>query len=322
MTPGRPKAIVDCDPGHDDAVAILLAARHFDVLGITTVGGNSPIGNVTTNALKVLGLAGRKDIPVAKGMAQPLIKELRTAVSVHGESGLGNVQLPSPVTPIDPRHGVDFLIDTLMVNEGVYLFPIGPLTNVATALRLEPRIVERIAHISLMGGSASGGNATPTAEFNIWVDPEAADIVFRSGAPLTMCGLNLTRQAFVDEAVVGGMRALGNRTGAVVADLLEDYRVATSSILGGGTVPLHDPCAVAAIVEPEMFQFLHTHVAIELHGRHTYGMTVVDQRFGDGEEAAALRQRTGAPAANCRVAMEIDRDRFFDLVVEAVGSYL
>lgn len=316
----RRKAIIDCDPGHDDAVAILLAAHHFDLLGVTTVGGNSPIENVTTNARKVLELAGRRDVPVAKGASRPLLKELRTAPSVHGESGLDGAELPAATTELHPKRAVDFLIDTLMANEGVILFPVGPLTNIATAIRIEPRILEHIAHISLMGGSATSGNATPAAEFNIWVDPEAADIVFRSGAPLTMCGLDLTRQAYVDEAVTRRFRNLGNRTGATIADLLDWNRRSSSAIFGGATVPLHDPCAVAAVIEPGMFEFFETHVAVELHGQHTYGMTVVDQRFGRGPNAAGPAKRAGAPAANCRVAMSIDRVRFFDLLTEAIAA--
>lgn len=317
----RQKAIVDCDPGHDDAVAILLAAHHFDVLGITTVGGNSPIENVTLNARRVLELAGRSDIPVARGAAGPLLKELRTAPSVHGESGLDGAELPAPRTELHPKRAVEFLIETLLANEAVVLFPIGPLTNIATALRLEPRIVDHIAHISLMGGSTDRGNATPAAEFNIWVDPEAADIVFRSGARLTMCGLNVTRQAYVDDETVARIRALGNRTGTTIADLLDWNRRSSATIFGGSTVPLHDPCAIAAIIEPGLFEFMETHVAIELHGRQTYGMTVVDQRFGTGSKARELATRAGSPPPNCRVALSIDRIRFFDLITDALASF-
>ncbi|MGE0597919.1 MAG: nucleoside hydrolase [Dehalococcoidia bacterium] len=317
----RLKAIVDCDPGHDDAVAILLAAHNFELLGVTTVGGNSPIENVTANARRVLELAGRRDIPVARGASRPLLKELQTAPSVHGESGLDGAVLPEPVATLDPRHAVEFLIETLLANEGVILFPIGPLTNVATAIRLEPRIIDHLGHISLMGGSATWGNATAAAEFNTYVDPEAADIVFRSGAPLTMCGLNLTRQAFVDEAVIARLRALGNETGRTVGDLLEWNLRSVTRLVGGRGAPLHDPCAVAAMAAPEIFEFLETYVAVELQGHHTYGMTVVDQRFGGSEEGRARRERADVPPANCRVAMTIDRERFFDLVLEALRSY-
>ena len=315
----RRKAIVDCDPGHDDAVAILLAAHHFELLGVTTVGGNSPIENVTLNARKVLELAGRRDVPVARGAAHPLVRELRTAPSVHGESGLDGAELPQPVAPLHSRRAVEFLIDTLMANQEVILFPIGPLTNVATALRLEPRIVEHLSQVSLMGGSSTWGNATAAAEFNVWVDAEAADIVFRSGAALTMCGLNLTRQAYVDDAVTSRFRGLGTRSGQTIADLL-DWQLASAASFGRMSVPLHDPCAVAAAVRPEIFEFDDAHVAIEVRGEHTYGMTVVDQRYGSGPAAVERRQRARAPAANCRVARTIDRARFFDLICEALAA--
>lgn len=317
----RQKAIIDCDPGHDDAVAILLAARHFDLLGVTTVGGNAPIENVTVNALKVLELAGLARIPVSRGMARPLIRELRTGAKIHGASGLDGVDLPAPMTPLHSKRGVEFLIDTLMANAGVVLFPVGPLTNIATALRLEPRIREHIAHISLMGGSATWGNVTPAAEFNIGCDPEAAHIVFTSGVPLTMCGLDLTRQADVGEAEVARMGSLGTRTAGVIAGLLESYRQASFAVYGRSSVPLHDPCAVAAIVAPEMFEFFETHVAVELHGQHTRGMTVVDRRYAGAADPRGLAAAAGAPAPNCRVALDIDKARFFDLVGEALASY-
>jgi inosine-uridine nucleoside N-ribohydrolase len=317
----RPKAIVDCDPGHDDAVAILLAARHFDLLGVTTVGGNAPIDNVTTNALKVLELAGLARIPVARGMERPLVRELRTGARIHGASGLDGVELPVPVTPLHPQRGVEFLIDTLMANEGVTLFPVGPLTNVATALRLEPRIRERIGQVSLMGGSATWGNVTPAAEFNIACDPEAAHIVFTSGVPLTMCGLDLTRQADAGVAEVARISALGTRTATVVADLLEAYRQASFAVHGTPSVPLHDPCAVAAIVEPGLFEFFETHVAVETRGQHTMGMTVVDRRYAGTANPRELAAAAGVPPANCRVAVRIDKAGFFDLVCEALATY-
>jgi pyrimidine-specific ribonucleoside hydrolase len=302
-------------------VAILLAARHFELLGVTTVGGNSPIENVTANALKVLELGEIEGIPVARGAERPLLRDLRTAPSVHGPSGLDGAELPAPVTAIDPRRAVEFLIDTLMSDEAITLFATGPLTNVAMALRLEPRIAQHLSEISLMGGSADWGNASPSAEFNTWVDPESAHIVFTSGVPLVMCGLNLTRQASVGVQEVARAHALGNRTGAVVGALLESYRAATDKLTGTGTVPLHDPCAVAAVMNPELFEFAETNVSIELRGQHTYGMTVVDQRFLAGKDPAGLALRAGAPAPNCRVAMTINRGKFFDLVFETLGTY-
>jgi inosine-uridine nucleoside N-ribohydrolase len=299
----------------------LLAARHFDLLGVTTVGGNAPIENVTANAIKVLELAGRTDIPVARGMERPLVRELRTGTKIHGPSGLDGVDLPVPVTPVHPKHGVEFLIDNLMANDGVTLLPVGPLTNVASALRLEPRIREHIDHISLMGGSATWGNVTPVAEFNIGCDPEAAHIVCTSGVQLTMCGLDLTRQADAGEAEVGRIRALGTRTAEVISGLLESYRQASFAMHGTPSVPLHDPCAVAAIAAPELFEFFETHVAVELRGQHTRGMTVVDRRYAGTANPRELAEAAEVPTPNCRVAVRIDKARFFDLVCEALATY-
>jgi inosine-uridine nucleoside N-ribohydrolase len=198
---------------------------------------------------------------------------------------------------------------------------VGPLTNVATALRLEPRIREHIAHISLMGGSATWGNVTPAAEFNIACDPEAAHIVFTSGVPLTMCGLDVTRQADAGEAEVARIRARGSRTAGVISELLESYRRASFSVYGRASVPLHDPCAVAAVVDSSLFEFVETHVAIELRGQYTTGMTVVDQRFVGSANPRKRAIAAGAPPPNCRVAVRIDKGRFFDLVCEALASY-
>jgi inosine-uridine nucleoside N-ribohydrolase len=314
--------IIDCDPGHDDAVAILLAAKHLDVLGITTVGGNQSIEKVTSNALKVVELGGLVHLPVARGMARPLLRDPRHAASVHGESGLDGHDFPEPSKPLDPRHAVAFIIETAMSREGVTLVPIGPLTNVAAALRLEPRLAGRLAHISLMGGSIGTGNATPVAEFNAWADPEAADIVFRSGVPITMCGLNLTHQAAIGEEELAAIRGAGNAVGTAVANLLAFYRASTARTFGRPVAYLHDPCAVAALIDPTLFTFEEMHVAIETRGSLTYGMTVGDRRFAAaGERAAALRRAAGAPEPNARVAMTLDHARFFALVRETLASY-
>jgi inosine-uridine nucleoside N-ribohydrolase len=320
--PNRLPVILDCDPGHDDAIAILLAAKHLNVLGITTVGGNQSIEKVTANALKVVELGGLTHIPVARGMGHPLIREPMHAAAVHGETGLDGHDFPEPRTALDPRGGVAFIIETAMAVEGVTLVATGPLTNVATALRLEPRIAARLAGISLMGGSAGVGNVTPAAEFNAWVDPEAADVVFRSGVPITMCGLNLTHQATAGPAEIARIRTLGNPVAAAVADLLDFYRGTTARLSGRDVAYLHDPCAVAAIVDPALFEFAEMHVAVELRGQETYGMTVCDARFlGAGERAAEMARAAGAPAANASVAMKLDHARFFELLCETLASY-
>jgi inosine-uridine nucleoside N-ribohydrolase len=309
-------------PRLSDAIAILLAAKHFDILGITTVGGNQTLEKVTANALKVVELGGLTHIPVCQGMGTPLVKEPGHAGAIHGKSGMDGHDFPTPSTPLDKRRAVEFIIDTVMAIDGVALIPTGPLTNVATALRLEPRIVSRIERLSLMGGSVDHGNVTPVAEFNVFVDPEAADIVFRSGVPITMCGLNLTRQADARPADVDRIRALRNPAAVAVANLLDFYRRAVERVSGAPGAALHDPCAVAALIDPSLFDFHQLHVAVELRGRLTYGMTVCDARFTHaGEQAAALAERAGAQPANASVAMRIDRARFFDLLCESLALY-
>lgn len=314
--------MIDCDPGHDDALAILLAAKHFNVLGITTVGGNQDIEKVTTNALKIVEFAGLTDIPVAQGMAYPLIKPPSYAPHVHGKTGMDGPDLPPPTTPLHSRHGVDFIIDTVLSTDAVTLIPTGPLTNVAAALRREPRIAERISEISLMGGGLTSGNATATAEFNIYVDPEAAHIVFTSGIPIKMCGLNLTRQANATDAEIGRIRALGNRVGQIAADLIAFYKGTLGDIYGLSGASLHDPCAVAALIDPNLFEFEAMHVAVELQGKHTYGMTVCDHRhlLGIGEDIKAIGKRKGEPP-NAEVALRIDAAGFFNLLTDTLAQY-
>lgn len=314
--------IIDCDPGHDDALAILLAAKHFNLLGITTVGGNQDIDQVTTNALKIVEFAHLTDIPVAKGMAHPLLKPPRHAPHVHGKTGMDGPELPVPATPLHPRHGVDFLIDTILSTDAITLIPTGPLTNVAAALRREPRIAERIVEISLMGGGLTSGNATATAEFNIYVDPEAAHIVFTSGIPIKMCGLNLTRQANATDVEINRIRALGNRAGQIAAELIAFYKGTLGNIYGLSGASLHDPCAVAALIDPSLIEFESMHVSVELKGEHTYGMTVCDHRhlLGIGEDIKAIGVRQGEPP-NAEVALRIDKDGFFKLLTETLAQY-
>jgi inosine-uridine nucleoside N-ribohydrolase len=307
----QPPVIIDCDPGQDDAVAILLALKHLDVLGVTTVSGNVGIDRVTANAQKVLALAGRSDVPVARGAGRPLLREVQDAATVHGESGLDGYDFPAPATALDSRHGVQFIIETVRAREGVTLVPLGPLTNVALALRTEPGIATRLAGISLMGGSTDAGNMTPAAEFNIWADAEAAAIVFASGVPITMCGLNLTRQATIGDAEIARIRALPGEPAKAVAALLSFYRGSTSSRTGRGVAYLHDPCAVAALIRPDLFTFEDLHVAVETKGELTYGMTLCDRRA----------YVSGVDAPNARVATKLDHASFVDLLCETLGMY-
>lgn len=317
------KVILDCDPGHDDAIAILLAAKHLDVLGITTVAGNQTLKKVTINALKVVELAGLTHIPVFKGMDRPLMRPSRHAPEIHGETGLDGPHLPQPTTPLDPRHAVDFLIETVMSTDDVTLVPTGPLTNVATALRREPRIAKRLQEISLMGGSLTYGNSTPVAEFNIYCDPEAAHIVFSSGVPIKMCGLNLTRQAEATEVERERIRSLGTTVAKVVAEWLDFFSGTLKRVFGLAGASLHDPCAVVALIDPTIIEFQPMHVAVELKGEYTCGMTVCDYRHlqGTGQDIVAVEGiRLGEPP-NAEVGLRIDKDRFFDLLIDTIAMY-
>ena len=315
------KVIIDCDPGHDDALAILLAGQHLDILGITTVAGNQTLDKVTANALKIVELMDRTDIPVFRGARDPLLRKAVHAGHIHGESGLDGPDLPTPVKEVESRHAVDFIVQTLMAEDDVWLAPVGPLTNVALAIRQCPEIVSRMGGISLMGGSLTTGNSTATAEFNIWFDAEAARIVYESGAPIKMCGLNLTQQANATNREIERIRNRGNRVGEVVAQLLEFYLDAGERMTGIRKSALNDPCAVAVLIHPALLEFEAMHVSVETRGELTYGMTVCDYRhlrgFGSSQvDRGPLRQE-----ANVEVAMKIDEPGFLDLLIDALGRY-
>ncbi len=308
----RPHIILDCDPGHDDALALLLAAQHCDLLGVTTVSGNAPLADTTRNALLTLQIA-ELGAPVHAGAARPLVAEAQHAPDIHGESGLGGPVLPELTREPASREAVRFIVETARQTDGVWLVAVGPLTNVALALREAPDIAARLAGISVMGGSTGPGNRTPTAEFNIWADPEAAQIVFGSGVPLKMCGLNVTHQFMILEADVARIRALGNPAASFAADLLGFYGQAYADAFSGRAEgPLHDPCAVLVLTHPELFEFKLRHVAVELRGEHTRGMTVVDER--------GRRARDAAPP-NVQVAYTIDRDAALEVLIETLASY-
>lgn len=316
------RVIIDCDPGHDDALAILLAAQHLDVLGITTVSGNQSLDKVTRNALQVLEFSELVHIPVLQGHNRPLIELPRHAV-VHGESGLDGPSLPRPTTAPHPGHAVDFIIDSITSNNDVTLIATGPLTNVATALQREPRLRDHLPQISLMGGSLTFGNSTPTAEFNIWCDPEAAHIVFSSGVPIKMVGLNLTHQAVATPVEIERIRAIGNRTGQIVAELVEFHSAQYRKHRDMAGAPLHDPCAVAWLIDPSLIESRSLYVTVELRGEHTRGMTVCDYRhlhsIGTGVEGVESVRR--GPPPNVEVALHLDRPRFFDLLVDTLARY-
>jgi len=309
------RIIIDCDPGQDDAIALLLAlaSAELELLGITTVAGNVPLGLTSLNARKVRELAGRTDVPVFAGADRPLKRDLVTAEEVFGASGLEGASLPEPRLPLDPRHAADFIIETVMARPEatVTLVPVAPLTNVALALRKEPRLAGRLKGIVLMGGAIGLGNTTPAAEFNVYVDPHAADIVFRSGANLTMLGLDVTHQAVTTPRRVEAIRALGTPVARTVAAWLDFYNRHDSERYGSEGGPLHDPCAVGYLLWPELFRGRLCHVAVETDGRHTRGRTVV--------EWWPPKRRAPAGPANCMVIDKIDHETFFARLTAALG---
>ncbi len=316
------KVIIDCDPGHDDALAIFLAGQNLDVLGITTVAGNQTLEKVTVNALKVLALMNRTDIPVYAGMDKPLLRPPYHAGHVHGETGMDGPSLPVPTQKTEDTHAVDYLIETARSTDDVWLVPVGPLTNVAMAVRKAPDIVDRLAGISIMGGSLTHGNSTPTAEFNIWFDAEAARIVFESGIPIKMCGLNLTHQASATDDYIARIAGLGNQVGQAVSELLTFYLGTVTEMGGIRKAAMHDPCAVAALIDPELIHFEPMHVTVETAGTDTYGMTVCDYRHLRGFGTARVEkgpQRGKEP--NAEVGMSINEEAFLDLLASALQAY-
>lgn len=308
------RIVLDCDPGHDDALAILLAARHpaLRLEAITTVAGNSTVERTTRNALKVCSLAGIRDVPIAAGMAAPLVRPLHIAPEIHGASGLDGPDLPEPDLALDPRHAVDLLIELLLASpEGdlITLVATAPLTNLATAIRREPRILPKIERIVLMGGSMGLGNWTPAAEFNIFVDPEAAHVVFTCGRPVTMIGLDVTHTALATPEVRGRIRALGSPVARLADGLLGFFADSYHEVFGFDAPPLHDPCAVATVIDPTLLQTKPMHVAVELRGEHTAGRTVCD-----------LYGVTKLPP-NAEVGLALDVPRFWDLMIETLARY-
>ncbi len=306
------RIILDCDPGHDDALAILLAAHApgIQLEAITTVAGNQTLEKTTRNALKVCTVAGIRHVPIAAGMDRPLVRELRVAADIHGASGLDGPSLPEPGIQPAPIHAVDLLIEKLLASNGdLTIVATGPLTNLAAAMRREPRIVSHIQQIVLMGGALGLGNVTPAAEFNIFVDPEAAHLVFTCGRPITMIGLEVTHQAQATPAVRERIRALGSPVARLVDDLLGFFAETYHQVFGFPAPPVHDPCAVAWVLDPTLIRSRPMHVDVELHGEWTAGRTVCD-----------VYGVTGKPA-NAEVGLGLDAPRFWDVLIETLASY-
>ncbi|MGN5262717.1 pyrimidine-specific ribonucleoside hydrolase RihA [Aeromonas hydrophila] len=305
--------ILDCDPGHDDAIALILAlaSPELKVLAVTTSAGNQTPDKTLNNALRILTLLGRDDIPVAAGAPKPLARELIIADNVHGESGLDGPTLPDPAFAPVAMTALELMAKCLRESpEPVTLVPTGPLTNIALLLAAHPELKFKIARIVLMGGAAGPGNWTPAAEFNIYVDPEAADMVFKSGLPITMCGLDVTHEAQVMDEDIERVRAITNPVAQCVAGLLDFFMIYHRDPKWGfAGAPLHDPCTIAWLLAPALFHGVECRVDIETGGTHTSGMTVVD-RYG----------LTGK-AANALVLLGLDRAGFIDLLVTRLRAF-
>jgi Inosine-uridine nucleoside N-ribohydrolase len=303
--------ILDCDPGHDDAIAILLAAGspEIDLAAITTVAGNQTIEKVTRNARAVAQVAGLHGVPIAAGMHRPLVRDQQVAASIHGESGLDGPVLPEPTTPLDGRHAVDLIVDMIMSRPAaeITLVPTGPLTNIAMAARREPRIVDRVREVVLMGGGYAKGNWSPTSEFNIAIDPEAAHIVFNEAWPLTMVGLDLTHQALATPDVSARVAALGTPPARFAGEVLEFFAQTYRDVAGFDAPPVHDACAVAYVIDPSVMTVRRAPLDVELTGTLTVGMTVADFR------------RPPPDSCTTQVAVDLDAPRFWDLVLDAIG---
>ena len=310
MTP-RP-IVIDTDPGVDDALAIFLAlgSPELALLGITTVAGNLPLSSTEANARRLCELAGRRDVKVFAGCPRPILRPLVTAEQFHGPEGLGDLVLPEPGMPLQDRHAVDWLVETLMAAEdgAVTLCALGPLTNLALAMVEQPAILPKIREIVMMGGSVfHGGNVTPAAEFNIHVDPHAAAVVFGCGRPLTLMPLDVAHKALATAERFARLEALDTAVGRACREMLTFYRRSHAARHGSADVPLYDPCVTAYLLRPEIFGGRAVQVQVETASEATLGMTVVD-----------WRGKTGA-APNCTVMTEIDADAFFELLIERIG---
>ena len=282
------KLILDCDPGHDDAVALLYAACHLDLLGITTVFGNQTLEHTTRNALSLCRLAGLRT-PVARGAARPLVAAPIHGGAVHGKTGIDGAELPEPDrAPLD-IHAVEFILRTARDNRGeLVLVATGALTNVAMALSLEPQLAQWLRGISIMGGTTGIGNVTEVAEFNIYADPEAADIVLRSGVELWLVGLDVTRRVGVSAADIASLRE-GGKVARVMADLLDFFLASLTRVHGLTTASLHDPCALVPFIDPALIEYRHVPVSVELASPLTRGMTVCDLRRLGTKALGAIR---------------------------------
>lgn len=306
------KVILDCDPGQDDAVALFLAMSspaELDILGITTVAGNVPLELTERNARMMCDLASRTEIPVMAGCERPMRREPITAEYIHGNTGIDGVDVFEPSTPLQAHHAVDFIIDTLK-KEPVTLVPTGPLTNIGTAIQRAPEILENVEEIVLMGGAMrEGGNRSPSAEFNILVDPDAAEIVFNCGRPITAMGLDVTHQVLSTRERVARIAALSNPVAEATAGMLSFFHRYDTKKYGSEGAPLHDPCTVAYLLAPDLFETKLCNVSVETQSELTLGHTAVD-----------FWHVTDRPH-NANWAFEVDTDGFYDLLTERLSRF-
>lgn len=312
MTMRTRKIILDCDPGHDDAVAIMMAAKHprIDLLGVTIVAGNQTLEKTTRNGLNVVQHLGL-DVPVYAGCGIPMVRDRQViADDIHGETGLDGPVFEPLTKEVEREHAVDFIIKTLMESDGdVTLVPTGPLTNIAMAMRMEPKIIEKIEEIVLMGGAYQLGNVTPAAEFNIIADAEAAYIVFNSGRPVTMMGLDLTRQALCYPEIIERMRKIDNKASELFADLMTFFGKTQKAVFGWEGGPLHDPTCIAYLINPSCIEVKEMFTEVEIRSEKCYGRTLCDY-FGI----------TGK-APNSKVAVKLDKENFWNTVEECLKLY-
>jgi purine nucleosidase len=311
----RRKVIIDCDPGQDDAVALFLALSspdELDVLGITTVAGNVPLELTQRNARMMCDIARRRDMAVYAGCDRPMQIDPITAEYIHGNTGIDGVDVFEPETPLQEQHAVDFIIETLLdaEDESVTLVPTGPMTNIATAIRREPAVLDRVEHIVAMGGAMrEGGNRSPSAEFNVLADPHAADVVYNCGRPVTAMGLDVTHQVLSTRERVARILALGNPVAEATAGMLSFFHRYDTKKYGTEGAPLHDPCTVAWLLRPELFKTRRCNVSVEKESQLTIGHTAVD-----------FWHVTDRPL-NVDWTYEVDADGFYDLLIERIGRF-
>jgi purine nucleosidase len=312
----RHSIIIDCDPGQDDAIALLLAMSspdELDILGVTAVAGNVPLALTERNARQVCDIAGRSDVSVYAGCSKPIVRNLVTAEHVHGNTGIDGIDIVEPTRPLSKKHAVDFIVDTLNAadKESITLVPMGPLTNIGQAISKDPAILEKVEQIVLMGGAMrEGGNISPSAEFNILVDPHAADIVFRCGRPITVMGLDVTHQVLATPERRDRIRAIDNEAARATAGMLDFFNRHDSAKYGAMGAPLHDPCTIAFLLKPDLFEGKFCNISIETESEVTMGNTAVD-----------FWHVTERPK-NATWMHAVDANGFYALLIERLSRYV